>query len=499
MRIGCPQCSTEFELNPPSGRSGKRRRIKFRCTVCGALCNDGDGLGEASGDEVSYSSEPSWNPGSETPAETGTPELPFETAGAYDDSLQKRFEAETTPEAADPALEPFRAQDGHPELDSPEGTLLKQEGKVYHVRNLATIQRWIVERRVLREDLISTGGMRWEPVGHHPDLEIFFQMVERLDELELSSRLPDGGDEHDQKPPVSDETPMGNSLSGADPAFEDGIAEAWASADGEPGSIGEGPEHGEDAWFSEHDAEPDAEDVDDAQVYASAPSYAYEDSDPSDYLEGDDEIPGFDQALSGDATLWEDDPPAEAEAEPAVVFVSKHRPAEPIRASDAPAPTLAPVDELQATEEVKDHDFPGFADSEQVATERESSGSEPVEEADSLGGDFGDFERVEGVRSAAGSEADDHVKIGVLLGGKGDLGFGAVADKDRLALPQNGQLGAGGDCANVYADRGKSLHISGGVHLIDQWPNGGACNNSTCASRGVVDEVAARAFVFVCV
>jgi tetratricopeptide (TPR) repeat protein len=400
LRIGCPQCSTEFELNPPTGRSGKRRRIKFRCTVCGALCNDGDGLGESSGDEPSYSSEPSWNPGSGDAAASAidAPELPFETAGAYDDSLQKRFEAETAPEAADPALTPFRAEDGHPELDSPEGTLLKQEGKVYHVRNLATIQRWIVERRVLREDLISTGGTRWEPVGHHPDLEIFFQMVERLDELELSSRLPDPGDEHDLKPPVSDETPMGNSLSGAGPALADPLDGDWS--EGEPGLMDEGggePEDAEDAWFSEHEAE----DVDDAQVYASAPSYAYEDSDPSDYLQDDDGIPGFDQALSGDATLWEDDPPPEVEVEPAVVFVSNKA-----KASDEPAPTLAPVEELQATESAGAHDYPGFADSEPGPTEQLTE--EPAEPSlDSLGGEFGDYERAEGVVALQGAPEDD--------------------------------------------------------------------------------------------
>jgi hypothetical protein len=62
--------------------------------------------------------------------------------------------------------------------------LLKQEGKVYHVKDTATMQKWIVERRVLREDLVSIGGVRWEPVGSRPELEVFFQVVEQADQAQ---------------------------------------------------------------------------------------------------------------------------------------------------------------------------------------------------------------------------------------------------------------------------------------------------------------------------
>jgi hypothetical protein len=64
------------------------------------------------------------------------------------------------------------------------GMLLKQEGKVYHVKDTATMQKWIVERRVLREDLVSIGGVRWEPVGSRPELEVFFQVVEQADQAQ---------------------------------------------------------------------------------------------------------------------------------------------------------------------------------------------------------------------------------------------------------------------------------------------------------------------------
>lgn len=77
--------------------------------------------------------------------------------------------------------------------------LLKQEGKVYQVEDVATLQRWIVERRVLREDLLSIGGLKWEPVGGRRDLQIFFHLVEHAERLALTS-----GGGGAAPPPLSD-------------------------------------------------------------------------------------------------------------------------------------------------------------------------------------------------------------------------------------------------------------------------------------------------------
>ena len=195
MRLQCPNCATEFDLRPPSG-GRKRARVQFRCTECG----------NPLGLEELHLEEDEDAP-SEMPSVAGMlPELLAEEPGADPEPPLPAggdlpFEPPVDP--VDPVVERFQAemaslgQDTGPAGD---GALLKQDGKVYHVRNTATIQRWIVERRVLREDLISTGGMRWEPVGGHPDLEIFFQMVERLDVLEHTGAEP----EHSTRPPVAD-------------------------------------------------------------------------------------------------------------------------------------------------------------------------------------------------------------------------------------------------------------------------------------------------------
>ena len=188
MRLSCPRCTTEFDLRPPGG--GRRRaHLQFRCTECGEL------LGEENLSLEDSEDSPSEMPSVVGPVPIGADAgsvsgaLPFEPPA---DPVVRRFQEELA-QVADASG-----------MGQGEGTLIKQEGKVYHVRDSATVQRWIVERRVLRDDLISTGGSVWEPVGQHPDLEVFFQMVERLEQLEQP------GPTHSSGPPVPDGATLGN-------------------------------------------------------------------------------------------------------------------------------------------------------------------------------------------------------------------------------------------------------------------------------------------------
>ena len=264
--------------------------------------------------------------------------LPFDPVGAYSPESQEMSEALFSDAPGYVALE--EREDGADEaslderasLDTPEGTLLKQDGKVYHVRNLATIQRWIVERRVMREDLISSGGLSWEPVGHHPDLEIFFQMVERLDDLELAQRL---GASHDTRPPLGEDVPMGNQ---------------WDEPDGEQ------PPSDEELFATIDEEEFDDDDDSDEEF-----------EDGGEPLEDEDDRPGLLAEVSGeeeeaeaepsenssvsvdyvgdfDEEAWRDAPSRDVRGEkPATLYVARNL---------ARHPTLAPMEEVVATEEI---------------------------------------------------------------------------------------------------------------------------------------------------
>lgn len=58
--------------------------------------------------------------------------------------------------------------------------MLRVSGDVYSVPDSATLQRWILERRVSPDDMVSHHGMRWVAVGDRPEFALFFQAAERL-------------------------------------------------------------------------------------------------------------------------------------------------------------------------------------------------------------------------------------------------------------------------------------------------------------------------------
>lgn len=162
MNIQCESCGSEHELDPPAWVLSSGRPFRFRCSVCGhsQMADPPTTIGMPD----SASHEPP-EPRHRTPTPVGIPR--------------------TTPSPA-----PAPAPSATPVTDAPpsdtSSVFLKQEGKVYLVKDWATLQRWIMERRVGREDLVSDGGVRWEPIGSRPELGSFFAAVEQLEAAELA-------------------------------------------------------------------------------------------------------------------------------------------------------------------------------------------------------------------------------------------------------------------------------------------------------------------------
>ncbi|MBI5511250.1 MAG: zinc-ribbon domain-containing protein [Deltaproteobacteria bacterium] len=57
-------------------------------------------------------------------------------------------------------------------------TIRQVNGNVFTFRELTTLQRWIVERKVSRDDVISKTGKQWKRLGDIAELATFFQVVE---------------------------------------------------------------------------------------------------------------------------------------------------------------------------------------------------------------------------------------------------------------------------------------------------------------------------------
>jgi len=127
VQVRCDNCEATYDIDPPAGAVAVLTEMMFRCTGCGRTF----------------------------PIRFGEPEI-----------------------AAAPAPQ------ASAESASPQGILLKQEGKVYHVEDLAKLQRWIAERRVLAIDQISQGGSDWQAVGQVKELQVFFSLLDQADNEE---------------------------------------------------------------------------------------------------------------------------------------------------------------------------------------------------------------------------------------------------------------------------------------------------------------------------
>lgn len=76
----------------------------------------------------------------------------------------------------------FNARRPNPSLPEPrsddEWMLRQAGGNIFRFRELTTLQRWIVERKISRDDEISRTGIKWERLGNIAELATFFQVVE---------------------------------------------------------------------------------------------------------------------------------------------------------------------------------------------------------------------------------------------------------------------------------------------------------------------------------
>lgn len=81
-----------------------------------------------------------------------------------------KVKREEAPLAAPPNSGSFRA-DG-------EWMVKQQGGTIYRFKELTTLQKWIVERKVGRDDEISKTGKTWKRLGDVAELTSFFQVVD---------------------------------------------------------------------------------------------------------------------------------------------------------------------------------------------------------------------------------------------------------------------------------------------------------------------------------
>ncbi len=209
MKVTCNACAATFEIAPPPWVLAAGRPFRMDCARCGShqeVFPTGISVVEDGGYDLPSAVQESPRPSSSTPAPDPSPApeaeplvMPSASAGqprhAMDDGPGASEEPASAgagpglPEvvAATRAYRDVLTDPGRPRPPSAPtpSLLLRQEGALYHVPDLATLQRWIVEKRVGADDEVSVGSDgAFVLAGQEPTLAVFFETVSRLDVFE---------------------------------------------------------------------------------------------------------------------------------------------------------------------------------------------------------------------------------------------------------------------------------------------------------------------------
>ncbi len=94
--------------------------------------------------------------------------------------------AAALPASGEPGAKP-------PEQERPkekEWRVRQANGNVFTFKELTTLQKWIVEQKVARDDEISLSGDQWKRLGNIAELASFFQVVEAAERGKAQASLP---------------------------------------------------------------------------------------------------------------------------------------------------------------------------------------------------------------------------------------------------------------------------------------------------------------------
>ncbi len=94
-----------------------------------------------------------------------------------------------TAAAPKPGVQAHSAAEREPEHPR-EWRVRQANGNVFTFRELTTLQKWIVEQKVSRDDEISLSGDQWKRLGNIAELASFFQVVEAAEKAKASGGAP---------------------------------------------------------------------------------------------------------------------------------------------------------------------------------------------------------------------------------------------------------------------------------------------------------------------
>jgi predicted Zn finger-like uncharacterized protein len=162
MDVRCEKCRAQYvfddEQVTPSG-------LTVQCTNCGHVFKV-----KKKELVVTVPVKPGEMQGAPLPASAAAPR-----PGAHAPSLPPPPDRAPTSLAGAP---PVPTPHGEPERPR-EWRVRQANGNTFTFRELTTLQKWIIEQKVSRDDEISLAGDQWKRLGNIPELASFFQVVDR--------------------------------------------------------------------------------------------------------------------------------------------------------------------------------------------------------------------------------------------------------------------------------------------------------------------------------
>jgi predicted Zn finger-like uncharacterized protein len=153
MDVRCERCRAQYvfddEQVTPTG-------LTVQCTNCGHLFKV-----KKKELVVTVAVKPEELEGAPIPATAAAPRPPGAVAAP----------------SAPPAAAPARAPEA-PREPPREWRVRQSNGNTFTFRELTTLQKWIIEQKVARDDEISLAGDQWKRLGNIAELASFFQVVE---------------------------------------------------------------------------------------------------------------------------------------------------------------------------------------------------------------------------------------------------------------------------------------------------------------------------------
>jgi predicted Zn finger-like uncharacterized protein len=171
MDVRCERCKTQYEIDDARiSETG----VTVQCTTCHhVFVVKKKALVVTVPVRPGSDSQPSTMPvGGPSPAPMSSPPPGLRPLGTPI-GTKPPMAASAPPEPPAASLPPASSSPG-----TREWRVRQASGNVFTLKDLTTLQKWIVERKVSRDDEISATGDTWKRLGDIADLATFFQVVD---------------------------------------------------------------------------------------------------------------------------------------------------------------------------------------------------------------------------------------------------------------------------------------------------------------------------------